>query len=229
MDGCQQPFRAAKTQTTNSSHRECTLQAPDTDASSKDQKITIEINNGLPQTGKTADTQAVTLVDGQKFTIKIDSDTDWPSVTATFAVGVAIAWFAYNTQKSQIRSSAANFRHTWQNDLRSNLAQFMSKIFLIHANIRKDPDFFSKPESDKLYSEILLVQATVELMLDSTKNYTKELTRLMEETIQTAKKTPDKLNYVVHELNKKANEVLELAWQDIRKDLGLRKKKVRSS
>ncbi|MGH2421163.1 hypothetical protein ACRCF9_11700 [Pseudomonas canadensis] len=225
MDGCQRYTATPKSPFTNVPAQACPPAVPANDTTNKDQKISIEINNSIPSPEKNTATQSFTLSDNQKFVIKLESDTDWPSVIATFVVGVAIAWFAYNTQKSQIRSSVANFRHDWQNNLRSKIAEFMSKIYLLQAAAHENTKHSSSSEYTKLYSEILLIQATVELMLDLKKDYTKDLTRLMEDTIKIAKSDPSELNRIVHELNLKANEVLEQAWQDIRKDLGLRRKK----
>lgn len=168
---------------------------------------------------------AITLADNQKLTIQVESGTDWPSVLATLAVGCVIAWFAWNTHKNQIRSSVATFRHDWQGKLRERIAEFLSKVSLLHSKMQLDPTFLQRADSDELYSEIILVQCTIELMLDRTKQSSIELTRLMEETIETVRDDRKSINQVVNDLNSKAQEVLELAWKDIKADLGMKKKK----
>lgn len=179
-------------------------------------------------TPHTTSPTAITLSDSPKFTIKVESDTDWPSVLATLAVGVVIALFAWNTQKSQIRSSVATFRHDWQGKLREKIAEFLSKVSLLHSKMHLDPNFLMKPDSDELYSEIILIQSTIELMLDREKQSSIELTRLMEETIETVRDNTKSINQVVNNLSLKAQEVLELAWKDIKTDLGMKKKTPRA-
>ncbi|TKJ80074.1 hypothetical protein PkoCFBP13504_19805 [Pseudomonas koreensis] len=174
---------------------------------------------------KPVTTEAQTLASIAKSGIKIETDTDWPAVGATFIVGVTIAWLASTTQRSQIRSSVANFRHDWQVNLRTKISEFIAKLTLLHAKLSTDPEFLKSPASDELYSEIILLQCSIEMMLDRKKTLSNELTRLMEETIREIKKRDrSRMNELANDLSIKASEVLEQAWQDIRKDLGLKKK-----
>jgi hypothetical protein len=228
VNGCQEPVLNIKkivpTRAEISSSHACPDRpAPGTSTVTKDQSININI--GSLESEKASSSQAITLSEAQKYTVKIDSDTDWPAVTATLLVGVAIAWFAFNTQRSQIRSSVANFRHDWQNNLRTKIAEFLAKAILIESKMQADPEYLNKDISDEPYSELILIQSTIELMLDTKKQYTKTLTRAMEEIIQGLKDSSPEINEHIHSLSTTASQVLEQAWQDIRKDLGLKRKR----
>ncbi|VVN00449.1 hypothetical protein [Pseudomonas fluorescens] len=192
----------------------------------KDQSIHINIGN-LPQFERSTTQEAQTLASITKTGIKVETDTDWPAVGATFIVGITIAWLATTTQRSQIRSNVANFRHDWQNSLRSKIAEFLGKLSLLHSKLETDPEFLSKSESDELYSEIVILQTSIELMLDRKKELSNELTRRMEELVRALKypKGNEDLNELVNQIAGKASQVLEQAWQDIRADLGLKKEK----
>jgi len=49
----------------------------------------------------------------------------------------------------------------------------------------------SSSDSDLIYSELILIQTTIELMLDTSKQYSKELTRIMEEVVIALLQSPD--------------------------------------
>ncbi|MDQ0739280.1 hypothetical protein [Pseudomonas sp. W4I3] len=158
--------------------------------------------------------------------IKIETDTDWPAVGATIIVGITIAWLASTTQRSQIRSNVANFRHDWLNNLRSKISELMAKLALLHSKLSSDTSFLKSPSSDEIYSEIIFLQTTIELMLDRKKESSNELTRLIEEIIKALKYSndSDNINELANKISVKASEVLEQAWQDICSDHGLKKK-----
>ena len=174
--------------------------------------------------------RAEILMEPKVHTIKLESDTDWPTVIATTLVGVAgilttllVGWFAHVVQKNQIRSNTANFRHAWQNQLREKTSEFLAKIALMHYRSKRINNYFNTPDSDIEYSDLIKIQATIMLMLDSKKDYAKDINNLMEDCSATVKSGSAKeLNKKVNELTTKANEILELAWNDIKNDLGVR-------
>lgn len=192
---------------------------------SDDRSISINIGQLLPATAKADAAMQATLEisDKKVYTVKVENDTDWPAVTASLVVGLAIAWFAKQSQQSQIKSSSANFRREWQSSLRAKIAEFSSKIVLIHFKLESDEDYLLKDISDEIFSELIYIQSVIELMLDSRKESSKQLTRTMEEIVQELKSGRTELGALINKLNSQASEVLELAWQDIRRDLGMRK------
>ncbi|WP_236235930.1 hypothetical protein [Pseudomonas faucium] len=194
------------------------------DSVSEDRSININIGQLAPApTVPTALNESSTLAlsDSKKYTVVVETATDWPAVGASLVVGAAIAWFAYKTQKSQIKSALANFRHDWHNDLRAKIAEFASKAALMRFHINNNANYMSSSDSDLIYSELILIQTTIELMLDTSKQYSKELTRIMEEVVIALLQSPDDVVVHLNNLNKKANEVLEHGWQKIRSDLGV--------
>lgn len=191
----------------------------------KDQSIHINIGD-LPRLEKPIATETQILVATAKNGIKVETDTDWPAVGATFIVGITIAWLAATTQRSQIRSNVANFRHDWLNNLRSKISELIAKLSLLHSKLSSDKNFLISPASDELYSEIIFLQTTIELMLDRKKELHNELTRTIEEIIKTLKRAMnnDKINELANKISVNASEVLEQAWIDICLDHGLKKK-----
>lgn len=173
--------------------------------------------------------RAEVLVQPKIHTIKLESETDWPTVIATALVGVAgilttllVGWFAHSVQRNQIKSNVANFRHAWQVQLREKISDFVAKIAILHYRKERDPHYFSTPDSDTEYSDLLKIKAAVSLMLDPKKDYAQELSSLMEQCNSLLKQGSIKdLNEKVNELGVKANEILELAWNDIKSDLGI--------
>lgn len=181
------------------------------------------------QESKAIDIRAEVLVEPKAHTIRIESDTDWPTVIATSLVGVAgilttllVGWFAHAVQKNQIRSNTASFRHAWQIQLREKMSDFVAKIAILHYKSKRTKYYFDTPDSDIEYSDLLKIQATIMLMLDPNKDYAKQINNLMDECNTLLKNSSIKeLNTKINELTNKANEILELAWTDIKNDLGV--------
>lgn len=207
-----------KNTASNSSHNE---------PSNKGENLTLKFPD---QDNKTTEFRAELLVEPKTHTIKIESDTDWPTVIATTLVGAAgilttilVGWFAHTVQKNQIRSNTANFRHAWQIQLRERMSDFLAKIAFMHYKKERTPNYFNTTDSDAEYSDLIKIQASIMLMLDPQKDYSKETNDLMNECIKALKDgTIEKLNQKANELTVKANELLELAWTDIKNDLGVR-------
>ncbi|WP_139833400.1 hypothetical protein [Pseudomonas sp. B8(2017)] len=191
---------------------------------SDDRSISINIGQLLPPNPKAEGALQSTLgiSDKKVYTVKVENDTDWPAVIASLVVGLAIAWLAKQSQQSQIKSSAANFRNEWQSGLRSKIAEFSSKVALIHYKLDNDKDYLNKDASDEIFSELIYIQSIIELMLDSRKESSKQLTRTIEEVVRELKSGRTELGALLNKLNSQASDVLEQAWQDIRRDLGMK-------
>ena len=102
------------------------------------------------------------------------------------------------------------------------MSEFLAKIAIMHYRSERTDNYFDTSDSDIEYSDLIKIQATIMLMLDPKKDYAKDINNLMEECSNTVKAgSIQELNKKVNELTTKASEVLELAWNDIKTDLGV--------
>ena len=170
--------------------------------------------------------RAITL-SPQPLKLAVDTSTDWPTVAATSFVGItgalvalAVGAMAYMGQRNQVRAATANFRHGWQQELRQLVAKFISIIARLHYELEANPDYLNSSESNAEYSQLIETHATIELMLDRSKPYAKQISKLTERLISAVKKQEiDQLGQLSSDLLEVVNGVLEQTWQDIRNDL----------
>ncbi|WP_406834039.1 hypothetical protein [Pseudomonas asiatica] len=193
----------------------------------------IQFYSGLlpVQDSYRAETKAEVLKSPEVLTVKLESETDWPVVVATALIGIAsilatflVGYFAYRVQQNQIKATAANFRHEWRSVLREKVAEYISKIAVIHYKVARDANYFDSVESDSEYGEVLRVQASISLMLNDKKQPERELVELMsacDEILKSGKM--DELTSEVNKLGMKANEVLDKAWLKMKEDVGLKR------
>lgn len=182
----------------------------------------------VPPSGQTARqaTEAQIVVAPQPLKIDIDTPTDWPAVLAPFVLGAAAFYFTSSNQSQQIRSSTANYRNEWLREVRESAIEFVSAAFEFHMRNVTTEDFVDKhtDEARVLVTRMLKAQATIVLMLDAKQPYTKEIDELMDTVVAHINSgAPDAENIASEALQgfiEKTHQVLEKAWQDIRKDLG---------
>jgi len=157
--------------------------------------------------------------------LKIDSPTDWPvAVVTPIVIALAAAWFAFVNQRFQIRSTTANFRHSWQIELRSAVTSYIGTALEINMKCLRDVNFLNKPEAEPLISKLATSRAMIRVMLDKNKNYTNEIVKLMDQISDNLDDRGSIFDEKITEFANKSQEVLEVAWGDIRRDL-LGKKK----
>ncbi|MYM98374.1 hypothetical protein [Duganella vulcania] len=158
--------------------------------------------------------------------IVVDTPTDWPATVITpLVIAVVAAWFTWANQRFQVRSTTANFRHAWQAELRTTVTSYISAALEINMKCARDPDFLNKQEAEPLLTKITTTRATIRVMLDKEKSYTRELVDLMDEIADNIDDNGSIFDEKITEFTNKAQEVLELAWIDIRRDLQGKKKK----
>lgn len=174
-------------------------------------------------------------VPSQPFEIKVDSPTDYFSAVLTpLVVAVAaaiIAWLNQRNairstealQKLQLRSATANFRQAWSTDFRTFSADYVSAVTQLFYKKLDDPNFLDSPDANDLHVRKTAARASIRMMLDKSKSYTSEITEIMNEVedalfdshpTQPRSPMPHLTDFV-----NKAQEVRELAWTDIKKDL----------
>ena len=171
-------------------------------------------------------------IDPQPLKLSVDTATDWPTVIATMMVGVGsilttllVGWLSHANQRSQIRSATANFRHGWQVDLRQTTARFLSVVAKIHFEYDTNPEYSNSKEANKDYSDLIENQAMIELMLDTSKDYTPAIIGHLEKIIQMLRsRDVSGLTEQSNKLTSRVNKVLEQTWDDIRRDLGAKLK-----
>ncbi len=169
----------------------------------------------------------------QPLKLTVETPTDWPTVLATLLVGIGsilitsmVGWLSYSSQRSQIRSNTANFRHKWGDDLREASAQFFATVALIKFELDGNAAFISQNESNKLFSDLVTAQFKIGLMLDKKQPYTVTILNLLSETIEHLKlNKPIDLNDTLNKLHDELNAVLEKTWADIKNDLKGKSKK----
>jgi hypothetical protein len=181
----------------------------------------------LPQQQScTESAKAITLAP-QPLKISIETTTDWPAVLATTFVGISgalialvVGALAYIGQRNQVRAATANFRHGWQVELRQSVAKFMSIIARLHYELDANPDYLNSSESNAEYSALIETHARIELMLDRSKDYSKNISRLTNDLVSKVKeRKTGEIGPLGGELLTVVNGVLEQAWNDIKKDL----------
>ncbi|HET6720413.1 MAG TPA: hypothetical protein VFH22_12235, partial [Rhodocyclaceae bacterium] len=80
--------------------------------------ITITTNSGMESSAATESKHGQIIVNPQPLKLNIETSTDWPTVMATFLVGIGsilitsmVGWLSFSSQRMQIRSNIANFRN----------------------------------------------------------------------------------------------------------------------
>jgi hypothetical protein len=171
----------------------------------------------------------------QPIQIKVDSPTDYfAAVLTPLVVAVAAAVIAWLNQKNairstealqrlQLRSATANFRQTWSTDFRTFSAEYVSSVTQLFFKKLDDPNFLDSPAANELHALKTTARASIRMMLDTNKPYTSEITAIMDDVDDALFDAhPTQPRSPMPHLTKfvdKAQEVRELAWTDIKKDL----------
>ena len=172
-------------------------------------------------------TQGEIIVNPQPLKINLDTPTDWPIFFATLLVGVGsilitllVGWLSSVNQRTQIESSIATFRHKWIEDLRESVSRFIALGAKIHYEQQINPNFLVSEKLNDIFSELMQTQAYILLMLDRKKAYTDELSNFMDEVVNGLRKNSEE-DFLKNSESfaNKASDVLELGWQDIKRDL----------
>ena len=95
----------------------------------------------------------------------------------------------------------------------------------IHFEYDTNPEYSNSKESNKDYSDLIENQAMIELMLDTSKDYTPAIIGHLEKIIQMLRsRDVSGLTEQSNKLTSRVNKVLEQTWDDIRRDLGAKLK-----
>lgn len=174
-------------------------------------------------------------VPSQPIEIKIDTPTDYISAVLTPLVvaisAVLIAWLNQKNairstealQKLQLRSTTANFRQAWSTDFRTFCAEYIGSVTQLYLKNIDDTNFLVSPAANELHTSKTTARASIRMMLDKSKPYTTEILAIMDDVEDALfdahpiePKSP--LPYLTKFVDK-AQQVRELAWSDIKRDL----------
>jgi len=167
--------------------------------------------------------QSRVQIESQPLKIKVDTDTDWLAVLVTpLAIAIAAGIFTYFSNRQQIRSSTANYRHTWQVDLRNALVNYVSAAQQILVKAASNNRFPLHQDAESLRTQLLSAQNTIALMLDAEKDYAKKLKKEMLAANKAIFSVPPELDnghIALNEVIAAGRIAIERAWKDIRRDL----------
>lgn len=185
-------------------------------------------------------------VPSQPIQLTVNTDTDWVAAFVTpVTVGLAAAYIAWLNQRNSIRSAEslqqnsitsaealhklqyrsarATFRQTWLVDFRTFAATYVSIAGRLNLKNVESPGHVHTASADDLLIQMATARASMRMMLDSTKTYTVELVKIMDEVTDSLfSNDPAARDLTADHLKRfidKAQEVQERAWQDIKREL----------
>lgn len=169
------------------------------------------------------------VVPPQPFKVALDSPTDFVAVLVVPVVlAIAAGVFTVISNREQLKSSAASFRHTWQIDLRNALVSYIAAAQQMLVRTGTNARFPLSTDAEPVRTQMFTAQNTVLLMLDTEKQYAKDLKAKMGKTNDALFSVPPDTDVALETLQsvvEMSQEALEHAWQDIRRDLRIGKRK----
>ena len=155
---------------------------------------------------------------------------DWPSIIVTGMIGlgsiltsIAVAYITYSNQKTQNRAKQAELRQEWLKEARDTVSSIISLCHVIKVRCKTDKAFIRGQDYFDLHQELLSYRSKITLMLDSEKESTKNLLSILADLIDSVTKINverDEMKAYMFAFEELANDILEKAWRDIKRDLG---------
>lgn len=181
--------------------------------------------DGLPSravSSQIGQTQTEIAVVAKPIRIEIESPTDWPAIAAPFVLGAAAFYFAWANQRQQIRSSIANFRDAWLQQLRSAAVEFSAAAAELQLKSVENTDFLQTADSMPYITRLFSAQSTILLMLDSKKDPARSVEKAMKAVAGSVGEDGKRAEFAAAMRNfvATARVVLDNAWIDIKTDLG---------
>jgi hypothetical protein len=143
--------------------------------------------------------------------IDVDTPTDWPAVFVPFVLGAIGIYFAKVSQSQQIRSSTANFRNAWLQEVRNAAVDFGTSAMEIQLNCGKNPQFMTSDRAFELTNGMLVARTKLMLMLDENKEYTARVSEAITNVIRESRRYSDDFNAALVEFERASRVVLESA------------------
>ncbi|WP_407528548.1 hypothetical protein [Vibrio parahaemolyticus] len=166
----------------------------------------------------------VVLNNSEPLDIAVSSATDWPTILVgcgSVLTGLAVAYISKSNQVAQSKAKTAELRQRWLEELRQNLASFISMCGILQLRHQLNEQFVYTPEELELAKDIARLESTIKLMLDVKKDYTKYILSLMKDMTDIVLLPEQATDFHAYSdaLTEQVNLTLEKSWQDIRKDL----------
>jgi len=172
---------------------------------------------------KSTESQTQYMVSPQPFQVVLDSPTDFVAVLVVpIALAIAAGVFTIISNREQMKASTANFRHTWQLDLRSAMVSYLGAAQQMLVRAKSNHRFPSLLEAESIRTQMFAAQNTIILMLDTEKQYAKDLKAQMFAVSDAIYDFPARIDDAVSALRNVvplSQTALERAWKDIRRDL----------
>lgn len=178
---------------------------------------------------KSTESQIQYAVSPQPFKVALDSPTDFVAVLVVpIALAIAAGIFTIISNREQMKASTANFRHTWQLDLRNAMVSYLGAVQQMLVRAKSNDRFPISLEAESIRTQMFAAQNTIILMLDTEKQYAKELKAQMLAVTNAIYDFPGRIDDALNALDNVmslSQTALERAWQDIRRDLRVVAKK----
>jgi hypothetical protein len=191
-------------------------------------------NSFPPNSAIRPNVRAEIAIPPQPIKLQVDTSTDWfAAVVTPIMVGLSAALIAWvnqrnsirsteASQKNQLRSTTATFRQTWSNDFRTFGAEYIAQGTRLMYKSFEKPGFVQTPEADDFLSRMAVARASIRMMLDPGKTYTSDITKIMDATTDAIfAEQHDEVEKQLGLFVDKVQEIREVAWKDMRRDLSL--------
>lgn len=166
----------------------------------------------------------------QPFRLDINKSTDWPTIIIGLSgilSSIIIARYTSKIQSNQIKSNIANLRHRWIEEFRETASTFMEKATYIYNMQSENEKYLLDPVSTEIYSSMLSSQIKLTIMLDPQHERNRRAVELSERIINAVKiQSTQARDLAMSEYGREfeglVRDILESAWQDIKRDLSAR-------
>jgi hypothetical protein len=163
----------------------------------------------------------------QPIRIALETPTDWPTVIATFAVGIGsiltsliVGYLSHQNQKSQVRSSIAGLRSAWIKELRHLSSEFIGLAARIGYALQKNRSYLETSEGAQDLSRLFQVHSEIHLMLDPDKPESQSTESKMDSIVDFLRKRDfENAGSHLEEFHNDISRKLEKAWRDVKEDL----------
>ncbi|WP_313171106.1 hypothetical protein [Massilia oculi] len=164
-------------------------------------------------------TEAQVLVVPQPFKAEIETPTDWPTVLGPVILGLAALWFTWRNHNLQVGAASASYRNAWLQQLRAAAVDFAGAAVEIQLSCMRDVGFMRTERALNLLNRVYAGRATMRLMLDPKHDSTLLLHGAIDVVLARMAEPSDEFDDALNSFERRAREVLEDAWTDIRQEL----------
>lgn len=188
---------------------------------------------GLVYSGSQIKLEVVDKVMGVKenpLFVHFETSTDWVALAPSFAgvfVAIAVAFITLKVQRNQIRSNISNFRHGWMVELRDCSSEYFQALFSMAIRIEGDSGYKNSVGRIEMHEKLVIIDSKLHMLLSRDDNDVREIIELDSLIVnelnnleygQNCEPVLEKIKTFKNLIRKE----LENAWEDIKKDVGLK-------